>query len=191
MNNAVASSGVEAGFTSGKKAADVEKSLLQRVDKLLLTYEKAKKLGRLDDFIKKISQGDGCLTARMGRIEEFQAELLGFGINDSSSKTEINLMPIQAISNFFQSKLDASQESVTGFSVRSFDDEEEKANLDESFKMFERSSLAKHFIDYLEEEKLIQDKNQINWNEVVPKLLNKPDFMLWLEMGKKDALDFI
>ena len=199
MNELVNRSGVEPGFTSGKTAADVEKSLLRRIDTLLLTYQSAKKLNRLNDFIRSLAEGDGCLTVRIGRVAEFQAELMGFGaIKNIASKEEINLMPITALSDFIQAKVFekemqskalkkefSTEEEVQNFSINPETQMEELTN---NFKKFEKANSAKHFLNYLHDEGIIEDISDVNWQAVLPKLMNHADFPQWLSQGKADAL---
>jgi len=75
MSNA----GVEKGFITGKTSGEAKKSIEYRTFLLLITFQKAKAMGKEDEFYVNLGSGDPCANARLGRVEEFLSSLSELG----------------------------------------------------------------------------------------------------------------
>lgn len=191
MNVKTSLSGVEDGFTAGKTANEAEKSILGRVNTLLLTYQKAKKLNRVNDFIKIVSNGDRCLTARMGRVSLFQAELSGLGnVEEVTSFEHISEAPVLAIATSL-GDLDIKKEEIEIATKEILTNPDNLKNLSKCFKQFASGERTLPFRKYLIQKRIIEDTDHVNWKEALQKMIKMPEFDAWFSAGKIDALKWL
>lgn len=189
MNKIAKGSGVEEGFVSGKSANESEKSTLMRVDTLLLTFQKAKQADRLDEFFKVVAEGDGCLTARMGRIADFYSKLLGVAsYEDLLNMEKVNSAPMVSIEGFF-GDCDYSKEEIEQFKKEEFHkDMNNFETLKNSFIKFSSVEASLPFRQYLQERGIIPSVTDVDWDAALPKIFAMPEFDGWLSQGKASAL---
>ncbi len=190
--NLLVPGGIEPGFATGTTPNEAERSLTHKIHMVLLTYQKAKKLNRLDDLMKKIYQGDVCLTARVGRIEEFQAELEGMRMNeDEGPAGRLNDGPMLAISEFLQQLTEESSDPI---------EDVKNVQINEIRQLADLQSLANQFATYcsgyqaapllhlLKKQGVISDIDNIDWIDAVSKIIKRPEFSIWFELGKAQAI---
>lgn len=193
MNKMAGYEGIEPGFTSGTKPTEAENILLHKIHLLLLIYQEAKKRDRLDDLMKVIhSGGDGCLTARYGRVEEFHASLHNFELQEASQSDQaINLAPTIALSEFLTDYFAETENPVKSLSEALKNKKffsEHVDNLAAYFSTYSSIDSGQPFRLHLKKQGIIQDETNIDWNKAVAKILEAPEFSHWLDLGKAQAI---
>lgn len=187
MNTAVCQAGIEQGFVTGKDANDAEKSLKQRVDILLLAYQEAKRLNRMDDFVKVVVTGDPCLTGRMSRVVEFYSSLKGIGGQAESANLEkVNQQMSFMVSTLIQQVCE-DEEAAKAVSVDSFNDPKMVQLLAGVLRQYGEGEKGDNIRSFLRSQSVITDETNVNWEEVVEKLKGSHFFKGWIAAGKADA----
>ena len=141
--------------------------------------------GLLKEFIEAISNGDRCLTARFGRIEDFMAsKLMGFDLEEATRKDQIFMLSDTAISAaLWEIAPEGVCNSITPDTL--LESEEHIQALASSFKQFGKVETAKPFREFLEKEGLVSSGDEINWEEIMPSLVKAPFFLECLARGKQ------
>lgn len=180
------SAGIEPGFMTGQTSNDSKKQIEQKVYTLLMAYQTAKSLDQTEKLYETIGQGDGCLTARMGRIEEFLSELKSLGdISQDFSTEAIMQLSDAAVSSAIM------EHSFGETDINSLKKEDLDINaLITCFSIFSQVEKAEPFKDFLIDQGWIEDKNKIDWKLVVENLIASPLFEVMLNRGKEIAKRF-
>lgn len=176
--------GVEQGFTSGTKAKDIEGSLKEKVGILFMTYQEAKKRNEIDKLIVNVASGDGCLTARMGRVNMMFTEYQEFGdVQEILSAEVIGMGPVTSISELIDDLanefiLKKAQEVLDLISEESISDNPEQTAL--KIKEYATGELGQPFRKFLIKKGILENPNsgeaipeahEINWVEALPSIL--------------------
>lgn len=204
MNEIGGVGGVEGGFTAGNKSSDIEKSLMERVDILLLTYQEVMRRGALDKMIKTVASGDGCLTARMGRVNEMYSEFQGLGtVEDIAAAEKVKEAPVTALSeaidemaaDFIVAKANQLISKISKETI-----EATPQDLTDSLQEYATGDLGKPFREFLVKEGIIQlpekeaeipEADAVNWIDLLPKILeNKEAISKFICGDPKNYLDF-
>ncbi len=191
MNKKTLNAGVEPGFVTGSTANDASKSLSVRVDTLLLTYQEAKKGNRLKDFVNAVANGDGCLTARMGRVAVFQAQLLNVNQIEDVSSTAIKEFVEYVLSDLLINAYESEEDVARAIESATVDDLLSGDRLElcaQTFKRYSSSPLARHFKQFLLTKGVVEDVEAIDWIDALDKMRNMPELRGWLNAAKPHAL---
>lgn len=203
MNSMGKVNGIEHGFTSGSKSSEIEKSLMEKVDILLLTYQEASRRGEFLKLIQTVASGDGCHTAKMGRVNELYAEYKGLGqIADLVSAEKIKESPVTALSEsisriatqYVSDKAKLLLDQITSISIS-----ENPETVAESLKDYATGDLGMPFRKFLFEEGIITRKNlsgdipeaeEIDWAGSLEKILdNKEKIKLFVDGDPSNVYD--
>jgi hypothetical protein len=180
------SAGVEGGFISGKNPAEALKRIEHRTYLLLAAFQKAQLMGKEDEFIKNIAGGDRCITARMGRVEEFFGVLNELGDFQQDLLTDhIFALSDVAIMNVIGYLLDnetITPEDISELTANDIDQDLLTAEL--KFLGNTNSTFAIPFKDYLVRMKFCENKENIDWNKTAALLRDSEDFKKMLKRGK-------
>ena len=178
------SSGAEPGFCSGNTPSQVENEITRKMQIALIAYQKAKQKDLLKEFVEAISNGDRCLTARFGRIEDFLAsKLVGFDLEEETRKDAILMLSDGAISQaLWDIANNGDCDSINPDML--LESKKHIQTLANWFKKLENTPTAKPFRKFLENQGLVVSSDKINWKEIMPSLVKAPFFHECLARGK-------
>lgn len=181
--NRMTGGGAEPGFSSGKTASEAERTLTGRINLLLLTYQKAKSQNMLKEFMIKMGEGDPCLTGRMAAVEQFAEGLAGFGQLEDAHTVKITEFAGQVIAEVLEDLVGESQpvDYLKAFQIEEL--AKKQKMLLPIFKKYENTPNATIFLQYLSKQG-IGLKNPIDWETLIPKLLELPECKNWLAKAK-------
>lgn len=197
LNQDSKTKGIEDGFINGTSASQIEGSIMARVSTLLTTYQQSKKTNSMNRFFKVVSQGDGCLTGRMGRVAAYKAELSGFGeVKEAIEREKIAQPPTYALQQFFEQRTDTDNDAdpiadqINSFKVEDLNDESIVEEMASQFQTYCKGELAKSFRLFLVEQNIIKDDDpqKIDWTEALQRMSNLKEFKAWVESAKKLAI---
>ncbi len=198
MNDLKDVRGIEAGFTLGKNSIDIENSLIQKMNTLLLAYQEKKNQGDFISLIRTIASGDGCLTARISRVMTLYASLQGLGKIEEEAQTE---KIAEAPTYIFSETLAILAEKYI--------EEREEAHIHEMSEIDEASStefvnkiqdyavgeIGKPFRTFLVDTGIIQrdpsikeipEADQIDWLGIHPQIMDrKKEILAFLQEHRK------
>nr|MBA2726713.1 hypothetical protein [Parachlamydiaceae bacterium] len=187
LAEALTHAGIEKGFISGKNSEEAKNRIEHRTFMLLTAIQKAEIMGKEDELYQVVRQGDPCLTARVGRIEEFLASLynLGDSLQDMLSD-KIFMITDTAIGEILLEMADDA-ESLEILTPADID-----ANtLAQFLKQLSTVATSELFKDYLVGKGYCETKENIDWLEVSTRLLPSKDFEIMFLRGKRIAQQYI
>lgn len=179
------SMGAEGGFSEGTTPKEVDKNMTEKSNLLIKTYQKAKKLGKLREFCKRIAAGDPCLTARMDRLHQLSLEFTGFSIEEENrAESDFVKYPVFILTKIIDTMdfPEDEEQRIRDLKIADLDRE----RLIETFERYENSEIFKQFREFLKREKLIEE--ELNWRELLPKLFLHPSFERIFNLAKNDAI---
>jgi hypothetical protein len=174
-------SGIETGFITGKTAIESQKSLEHRTSMLLITFQKAMKKGKEEEFYLKISGGDSCLTEVTGRVEEFLAELNQIDCSQELLKDKIFQQLDSALSVLI-GEMCEDAESVDMITSKDIN----PSDLAMELKKFSGPKIIP-FCEYLQRMGFSENKENIDWENAIAQLVQSKDFPILLSRGKAIA----
>lgn len=189
INYLTSSGGAEPGFSSGNDAEEAKKTLDRRINLILLTYQKAKLLNKFKEMTLRLGQGDPCLNGRMSAVEDFASSLAGLGQIVDTQATKVNLVPTTAFSAVLDTLLDDlnsldSDEFIKDFSVENLKEPGALSIVIQQFSFWSARDGATPFLEFLVNQNLVDNVSVIDWESVIPKILNLPECVGWLNQAK-------
>ncbi|CDR35031.1 hypothetical protein [Criblamydia sequanensis] len=198
LNQESKAKGIEDGFINGTTPSQIEGSVIARVSTLLSTYQQAKKTNSMNRFFKVVSQGDGCLTGRMGRVAAYKAELSGFGeVKEAIEREKVAQPPVYALQQFFEQRTDTDNDDaepiadqINSFKIEDLNDETTLEEMASQFQIYCKGELSKSFRLFLVEQNIIKedDPQKIDWAAALQKMIDLKEFRVWVESAKKQAI---
>jgi hypothetical protein len=161
---------------------------------VLLTYEEMKAANQLKKMVDTIANGDGCLTARLGRIAQLRSEFQGLNnVADTDILSEkIVSAATTALSETMGALAFTVENSENYIKSLTVDDLlKEKDILIENFALFTRSERGKPFREFLVSKGIASDVDDVDWKKSIDALIQLPEFATWIEQSKPIALSFI
>lgn len=178
MNTLASASGVEEGFATGEKSSEFNRSLVEKVNILLLTYQHLKNKEELDKMIHALSTGDGCLTARMGRVVDLYSTIQLGAIEETTSAEKIKETPIYTLNEIFQEWASELIDTEAREFLNAINTKEPEEKVIKCLKDYATGEAGLPFREFLAEQEFLSIKdgnipeaNEINWKEILPWVL--------------------
>lgn len=177
----------EGEFSAGKTPGQVRENLLEKAFFVVNVYQKAKKKNKVAEFCKAISVG-GCPQNRLDSARLFE-ETLDIGpVEEMISTFKMAAMPLSTVIEFACGDMDpqSALDFIKGLSRASFKSAAMQQNLIIWFSTYysNASTYDADFYNFLLTEKLIESVESLNWEELIPKLVDHPRFEELLTMAK-------
>lgn len=180
INTILKGGSAEEGLVVGHSEKEIKQSMMEKVNLLLMTYQKAVKNNQLLPFLKIFADGtDKCLNARMGRLADFAAKLSGIDVKNMVDWEKVFYMPGIAISIIIENLINDPKYGITENNFKNtpaslFQNKELQTILIKNLRNF--AGDKSQFLKFLAEEKLIQEGEEVDWEKVVPNFIEHPKF---------------